>query len=96
MNAVRECADHDGCTVVESPGFPQRPGSWRSHAPADLDPAVRLNPDEPEADDRRPGKAKGAKVRWRAARPDEQRRLGQTPEEAAGLVAYARARGLTP
>ena len=77
MPFVTECPDHDGCNVIESDGFPDQPGSWRSHFDDDVDPAVRLNPDDPaqaEVEDRRSSTATDVLDR-RAPTQDEADRM---------------------
>ena len=53
MQRVETCDEHDDCIVITDGDFPDEPGSWRSHASSDIDPAVRLNLDHPEAHDAR-------------------------------------------
>lgn len=47
MTHVTECSDHDACNLIESDGWPDQAGSWQSHFADDVDPAARLNPDDP-------------------------------------------------
>jgi hypothetical protein len=45
--------DAKGCTVIIGGDWPREPGSWCSHALADVEPAERCDPDAPAALDRR-------------------------------------------
>lgn len=58
MTEITDCEDHEDCVAIESEGWPDVAGSWRSHFSAEVDPAARLNPDDPKqakAKDRRTG-----------------------------------------
>lgn len=39
---VDACDEHDNCVVIESDGWPDQAGSWRSHFEDDVDPGERL------------------------------------------------------
>lgn len=71
--------DHVLIEAVEDDGTV----SSRSWAPADVDPAVRLSLDHPEAEDRRKGAAKGAKVSWRLPTVAEVRAMGMADNDDA-------------
>lgn len=53
MQRIETCDEHERCTLITDGGWPDEVGSWRSHLTADVDPAVRLNIDFPEAEDNR-------------------------------------------
>lgn len=77
MTIVRDCPVHPDCSVIESDGWPDVAGSWRSHFDNDVAPEARLNPDDPaqsEIEDRRSASANATLAR-RAPTQTESDRL---------------------